>query len=116
MIQSLRELAMQALSSVEGGYDLLAPKFDQTPFRTPDVVLDATAGALRPFGPLGRGLDVAAAPARASGSSNPCAKDRSRASTSAWACSRRRAARTRTPGRSGPTSGPCPSPGPSTWP
>ena len=49
---------MQALSSVEGGYDLLAPKFDHTPFRTHDVVLDATAGALRPLGPFGRGLDV----------------------------------------------------------
>jgi SAM-dependent methyltransferase len=55
---SLRELAVQALSSVEGGYDLLAPKFDHTPFRTPDGVLDATSGALRPLGPFGRGLDV----------------------------------------------------------
>src|SRR6516225_2584100 len=55
---SLRELAAQALSSVEDGYDLLAPKFDHTPFRTPDDVLDATAEALRPFGPFGRGLDV----------------------------------------------------------
>jgi SAM-dependent methyltransferase len=55
---SARELARQALSSVEGGYDLLAPKFDRTPFRTPDGVLDATAGALRPLGPFGRGLDV----------------------------------------------------------
>jgi ubiquinone/menaquinone biosynthesis C-methylase UbiE len=55
---SLRELARQALSSVEGGYDLLAPKFDHTPFRTPDGVLDATASALRPLGPFGRGLDV----------------------------------------------------------
>jgi ubiquinone/menaquinone biosynthesis C-methylase UbiE len=55
---SLRELARQALSSVEGGYDLLAPKFDHTPFRTPDGVLDATAGALRSLGPFGRGLDV----------------------------------------------------------
>jgi ubiquinone/menaquinone biosynthesis C-methylase UbiE len=55
---SLRELAVQALSSVEGGYDLLAPKFDLTPFRTPDGLLDATAGALRPLGPFGRGLDV----------------------------------------------------------
>jgi len=54
----MRELAVQALSSVEGGYDLLAPKFDYTPFRTCDGVLDATAGALRPFGPFGRGLDV----------------------------------------------------------
>jgi SAM-dependent methyltransferase len=55
---SLRELAVQALSSVEGGYDLLAPKFDYTPFRTPDVVLDATVGALRPLGPFGPGVDV----------------------------------------------------------
>jgi ubiquinone/menaquinone biosynthesis C-methylase UbiE len=55
---SLRELAVQALSSIEGGYDLLAPKFDHTPFRTPDGVLDATAGALQPLGPFGRGLDV----------------------------------------------------------
>ena len=54
----MRELALQALSSVQGGYDLLAPKFDHTPFRTPDEVLDATAGALRPLGPFGRGLDV----------------------------------------------------------
>jgi ubiquinone/menaquinone biosynthesis C-methylase UbiE len=55
---SLRELAVQALSSVERGYDLLAPKFDHTSFRTPDVVLDAAADALRPLGPFGRGLDV----------------------------------------------------------
>jgi len=54
----VRELAVQALSSVEGGYDLLAPKFDRTPFRTPDGVLDATAGALRALGPFGRGLEV----------------------------------------------------------
>jgi ubiquinone/menaquinone biosynthesis C-methylase UbiE len=55
---SVRELVRQALSSVEGGYDLLAPKFDHTPFRTPVAVLDATAGALRPLGPFGPGLDV----------------------------------------------------------
>ena len=55
---SLRELAMQALSSVERGYDLLAPKFDYTPFRTPDELLGATADTLRPLGPFGRGLDV----------------------------------------------------------
>jgi ubiquinone/menaquinone biosynthesis C-methylase UbiE len=54
----VRELAMQALSSVEGGYDLLAPKFDYTPFRTPDRVLDATTDALRSLGPFDRGLDV----------------------------------------------------------
>jgi ubiquinone/menaquinone biosynthesis C-methylase UbiE len=54
----VRELAVQALSSVEGGYDLLAPKFDDTPFRTPDGVLDATADALRPLAPFGPGLDA----------------------------------------------------------
>ena len=53
-----RELAVQALSSTEHGYDLLAPKFDQTPFRTSDRLLDAVADALRPMGPFGDGLDV----------------------------------------------------------
>ncbi|TQS46081.1 class I SAM-dependent methyltransferase [Cryptosporangium phraense] len=55
---SLRELIVQALSSVEHGYDLLAPKFDRTPFRTPDVVLDATIAALAGEGPFDDGLDV----------------------------------------------------------
>ncbi|MFF5159594.1 class I SAM-dependent methyltransferase [Streptomyces sp. NPDC000348] len=54
----LRELAVQALSSVERGYDLLAPKFDHTPFRTPDSVLDATASALLRTGPFDAGLDL----------------------------------------------------------
>ncbi|MFF0156426.1 class I SAM-dependent methyltransferase [Streptomyces sp. NPDC005263] len=54
----LRELAVQALSSVERGYDLLAPKFDHTPFRTPDSVLDAVASALRRLGPFDTGLDL----------------------------------------------------------
>ncbi|WP_330456040.1 class I SAM-dependent methyltransferase [Streptomyces sp. NBC_00820] len=55
---TLRELAVQALSSVEHGYDLLAPKFDHTPFRTPDAVLESTAKALEPFGPFEDGLDL----------------------------------------------------------
>jgi ubiquinone/menaquinone biosynthesis C-methylase UbiE len=55
---SLRELCVQALSSVEHGYDLLAPKFDHTPFRTPENILDATAQALSELGPFGRGLDL----------------------------------------------------------
>ncbi|WP_200306305.1 class I SAM-dependent methyltransferase [Streptomyces adelaidensis] len=55
---SLRELAVQALSSVEHGYDLLAPKFDQTPFRTPDTILDAVEGALSSLGPFQHGLDL----------------------------------------------------------
>lgn len=55
---TLRELAVQALSSVERGYDLLAPKFDRTPFRTPDDLLDAVVQATRPLGPFRTGLDI----------------------------------------------------------
>jgi ubiquinone/menaquinone biosynthesis C-methylase UbiE len=55
---SLRELCVQALSSVEHGYDLLAPKFDHTPFRTSESILGATADALSELGPFGQGLDV----------------------------------------------------------
>jgi len=55
---TLRELAVQALSSIEHGYDLLAPKFDETPYRTPDRVLDAVTDALRPAGTFRAGLDV----------------------------------------------------------
>jgi ubiquinone/menaquinone biosynthesis C-methylase UbiE len=52
------ELAVQALSSTERGYDLLAPKFDYTPFRTPDSILAAVATHLQPLSPFGSGLDV----------------------------------------------------------
>ncbi|WP_030751751.1 class I SAM-dependent methyltransferase [Streptomyces griseus] len=55
---TLRELTRQALSSVERGYDLLAPKFDATPFRTPDRVLTAVTRALEDLGPFDSGLDV----------------------------------------------------------
>ncbi|MFD3550107.1 class I SAM-dependent methyltransferase [Streptomyces sp. NPDC058655] len=55
----VRELAVQALSSVERGYDLLAPKFDHTPFRTPDRMLDAVEEALAEReGSFDSGLDV----------------------------------------------------------
>ncbi|MGA5421580.1 class I SAM-dependent methyltransferase [Streptomyces lavendulocolor] len=55
---TFRELATQALSSTRTGYDLLAPKFDHTPYRTSDRVLGALTGALRPLGPFRAGLDV----------------------------------------------------------
>ncbi|MFE0603595.1 class I SAM-dependent methyltransferase [Streptomyces sp. NPDC058892] len=56
---SVRELAVQGLSSVERGYDLLAPKFDHTPFRTPDRMLDAVEETLaQREGGFGAGLDM----------------------------------------------------------
>jgi ubiquinone/menaquinone biosynthesis C-methylase UbiE len=55
---TLFELAQQALSSVERGYDLLAPKFEYTPFRTPDVVLKTAMEQVGPPGSIDRALDV----------------------------------------------------------
>jgi ubiquinone/menaquinone biosynthesis C-methylase UbiE len=52
------ELAEQALSSTERGYDLLAPKFDLTPFRTPDVILERVAREIGPPESIDRALDV----------------------------------------------------------
>src|SRR6266404_1912966 len=52
------ELAQQCLSSTERGYDLLAPKFDRTPFRTPDEVLDGLARYLGPPRSIDAALDV----------------------------------------------------------
>lgn len=40
---SFRELLVQAMSSTERGYDLIAPKFDRTPFRTPHELLELVA-------------------------------------------------------------------------
>ncbi|MEU4061686.1 methyltransferase domain-containing protein [Streptomyces wedmorensis] len=55
---SLRELTVQALSSVEHGYDLLAGKFDATPFRTSDRLLAGVTRTLETLGPFDSGLDV----------------------------------------------------------
>jgi SAM-dependent methyltransferase len=55
---TLMELARQALSSVEQGYDLLAPKFDATPYRTPDPLLAAVAAQLGPPGSVRDALDL----------------------------------------------------------
>jgi ubiquinone/menaquinone biosynthesis C-methylase UbiE len=52
------ELMRQALASTERGYDLLAPKFDRTPFRTPDPVLATIADVIGPPGSIASALDV----------------------------------------------------------
>ncbi len=55
---SFFELVAQALSSTERGYDLLAPKFDYTPFRTPDRILEVVGPHIGAQGSLGSALDV----------------------------------------------------------
>jgi ubiquinone/menaquinone biosynthesis C-methylase UbiE len=52
------ELARQALGSTQRGYDLLAPKFEHTPFRTPDPILEAMVDLLGPPRSVGAALDV----------------------------------------------------------
>lgn len=52
---TLRELAEQALLSTRDGYDRLAPRFDATPFRTPDPVVER---ALSVVGEVDDALDL----------------------------------------------------------
>ncbi len=52
------ELAHQALSSTTRGYDLLASKFEYTPFRTPDRLLTPLAAAVAEDGPVDSALDI----------------------------------------------------------
>jgi ubiquinone/menaquinone biosynthesis C-methylase UbiE len=49
------ELMQQALSSTDRGYDLIAPKFELTPFRTPDAIVQEIA---RRVGGVEAALDV----------------------------------------------------------
>lgn len=49
------EQARQALSSTQRGYDLLAPKFEFTPYATPDWMLSATGSLI---GEVDSALDV----------------------------------------------------------
>jgi SAM-dependent methyltransferase len=55
---TLLELAHQALSSTDRGYELLADKFDATPFRTPEWALDLLEPHFDRLGPVEVGLDV----------------------------------------------------------
>ncbi|MFT5466983.1 MAG: ubiquinone/menaquinone biosynthesis C-methylase UbiE [Verrucomicrobiales bacterium] len=55
---TFREQVRQALSSTQRGYDLLAPKFEFTPYRTPDWMLDSVAKILSRSEPFDSALDV----------------------------------------------------------
>ena len=52
------ELMRQALASTERGYDLIASKFDRTPFRTPDPVLAEMAKVIGEPRSIASALDV----------------------------------------------------------
>jgi ubiquinone/menaquinone biosynthesis C-methylase UbiE len=52
------ELIHQCFSSTERGYDLLAPKFDFTPYRTPDTVLRVVGEHLKQLPHIDNALDI----------------------------------------------------------
>ncbi len=55
---TLFELARQCFSSTEHGYDLLAPKFDFTPYRTPDAILEVVGKEISQLPPVESALDI----------------------------------------------------------
>ena len=55
---TLFELVKATFSSVEKGYDLIASKFDYTPFRTPDFILSAIAPYIGKGKSIGAALDI----------------------------------------------------------
>ncbi len=72
---SLRELILQALSSTDRGYDLLAPKFDFTPFRTPEVIVTTAARVLAEGGPIGTAVDLCCGTGAAMRALRPLCRD-----------------------------------------
>lgn len=70
------ELARQALSSTQHGYDLLAPKFDYTPFRTPDDLLQAVAPHIGDARSIDSALDVCCGTGAAMRMLRPLCRDR----------------------------------------
>jgi ubiquinone/menaquinone biosynthesis C-methylase UbiE len=71
-----RELAVQALSSTERGYDLLAPKFDYTPFRTPEEILDPALAHLAEPHSIAVALDMCCGTGAALRQLRPLCRDR----------------------------------------
>lgn len=72
---TLAELARQALSSTTKGYDLLAPKFEHTPFRTPDELLEPMAEAIGSPLSIDAALDVCCGTGAAMGMLRPLCKE-----------------------------------------
>ena len=70
------ELMRQALASTERGYDLIAPKFDRTPFRTPDAVLVEMMKEIGGARSIGAALDVCCGTGAAMTHLRPLCRDR----------------------------------------
>jgi len=73
---TLLELLRQGLSSTETAYDQIALKFDVTPFRTPDFILEAVASKVSEWAPVGSILDVCCGTGAAMETLRPLCRDR----------------------------------------
>jgi ubiquinone/menaquinone biosynthesis C-methylase UbiE len=73
---ALTELLRQALSSTQQGYDLLAPKFDYTPFRTPEAILQTVAEQLGDPGSVQAALDLCCGTGAAASAIRPLCHER----------------------------------------
>ncbi|HUS28806.1 MAG TPA: class I SAM-dependent methyltransferase [Kofleriaceae bacterium] len=73
---TFRELMQQAFASTQRGYDLLAPKFDKTPFRTPDAIVETMRDLLGAPGSVGSALDVCCGTGAALRQLRPLARER----------------------------------------
>ena len=70
------ELARQGLSSTVEGYNLLAPKFDYTPFRTPDSLLKTAAKHIGATESIGTGVDLCCGTGAGMAMLRPLCRDR----------------------------------------
>ena len=70
------ELLVQGLSSTEQGYDLLAPKFDSTPFRTPEAILGPAMAQLGGPASIATALDMCCGTGAALSHLRPLCRDR----------------------------------------
>ena len=70
------ELLVQGLSSTEQGYDLLAPKFDATPFRTPEAILGPAMAQLGSPASIATALDMCCGTGAALRHLRPLCRDR----------------------------------------
>jgi ubiquinone/menaquinone biosynthesis C-methylase UbiE len=55
---TFRDLVDQALVGTEAGYDMLAGRFDYTPFRTPDPLVAGVVRVAGEHGPVGAAIDL----------------------------------------------------------
>lgn len=73
---TLLELLREGFSGTARGYDLIAPKFDTTPFRTPESILRTSVKQIAAGGPVDAALDIGCGTGAAMRAFAPLCRDR----------------------------------------